>query len=139
MFILSQLSGISHHYKQKYTTGKKKKKKESFLAKITLHLLVYIDMRSLTHFIPINFKNNFWNNQNSYIFLKIKLSFDNLLQMCIHIQCTILDCNILRYSCTNSNVITLISSSTTASWNLQHSKVCLVLIIATSYNNVFSN
>lgn len=58
MFILSQLSGISHHYKQKYTTGKKKKK-ESSLAKITLHLLVYIDMRSLTHFIPINFKNDF--------------------------------------------------------------------------------
>lgn len=75
----------------------KKEKKESSLAKITLHLLVYIDMRSLTNFIPINFKNNFWNNQNVYIFLKIKLSFDNLLQMCIHIQCTILDCNILRY------------------------------------------
>lgn len=39
-------------------------------------------------------------------------------------------------ACTNSNVFTLISSSTTVSWNLQHSKVCLVLIIATSYNSL---
>lgn len=137
MFILSQLSGISHHYKQKYTTGKKKKK-ESSLAKITLHLLVYIDMRSLTHFIPINFKNNFWNNQNVNIFLKIKLSFDKcaFIYSVQSLTATFWDTCI---ACINSNVFTLISSSTTVSWNLQHSKVCLVLIIATSYNNVFSN
>lgn len=30
MFILSQLSGISHHYKQKYTTGKKKEERIFF-------------------------------------------------------------------------------------------------------------